>query len=70
MNATRPTELSPGGLLARGYRIVQKTGKGNMGCVYEAVQVSLDRDARLNKPSIMTKQSNLGLEMRQSCSAD
>jgi serine/threonine protein kinase len=49
MNSTRPTELSPGGLLARGYRIVQKIGEGNMGCVYEAVQMSLDRRCALKQ---------------------
>jgi serine/threonine protein kinase len=38
-----PTELSPGLVLKRGWKIIRKLSDGGMGRVYEAVQIELGR---------------------------
>ena len=44
-----PTEISAGVILKRGYRVLGKLGQGNMGRVYEAVHVKLDRRVALKQ---------------------
>ncbi len=49
MNPDLPTELAPGFQLEHGYRIERMIGRGNMGRVYEARQLRLDRICALKQ---------------------